>query len=211
MPFGSLLKKSLSRRKSQDGTAEDSRDRESNSSRTGKRGDRGQSETLLIKHVGGDRSAGHHRIPSDEDPSAPSNKLATGLEHRPDKASDLTKDDLNILFSGAPHFTLEKGRRRRLYPQAFYPWNSDLVTGDLQDRRYLEHETFALSTLHAHLPVLDKLEIQPSSLGPLKQEDAWKRPALEVGVFEVPNMLAYQGKEPGTVGPRYFLELSIAD
>jgi hypothetical protein len=73
----------------------------------------------------------------------------------------------------------------------------------------LERETFALCTLHAHLPVLDRPEFQSTSLGPLKQEVAWKRPAFEVGVFEVPNLLAYKGMEPGTVGLKYFLELPI--
>lgn len=123
----------------------------------------------------------------------------------------MTRDDLRIFFSGAPYFMLEQGRRGRSYPQAFYPWNSDLETGDFQDRRFLEHETFALSTLHAHLPVPDRLDLQPSSLGPRKQEDAWKRPVFEVGGYEVSNMLAYQGKEPGTVGLRYILEFPTAD
>jgi hypothetical protein len=37
--------------------------------------------------------------------------------------------------------------------------------------------------LFTHLPVPDRLEFQPSSLGSLRQEDAWKRPAFEIGVF----------------------------
>jgi hypothetical protein len=34
---------------------------------------------------------------------------------------------------------------------------------------------------------------------------------LKLVFFEVPNMLAYQGKELGTVGLRHFLEIPIAD
>jgi hypothetical protein len=48
---------------------------------------------------------------------------------------------------------LEKGRRGRYFPQAFFPFASPLEITDLQDRQYLRHESYALSTLHSHLPI----------------------------------------------------------
>lgn len=125
----------------------------------------------------------------------------------------LTKDDVQHLFSGAPQFTLEKGRRGRYFPQAFFPWNNDLETSDLQDRRYLRHESFALCTLHAHLPIPDEVSWSPGMAPPVKREglETGKRPMFELGIYERPNMLALDGREPGTVGMRYFLERPVAD
>jgi hypothetical protein len=96
------------------------------------------------------------------------------------------------------------------FPQAFFPWNKDLEVSDLQDRHYLSHESFTLTTLHAHLPVPDKVNWTPSSI-PQKQEEAWKRPMLDLGIFETPNMLSVHGREPGTVGLRFFLEVPISE
>lgn len=129
----------------------------------------------------------------------------------PTDANDLSRDDVRHLFSGAPHFTLEKGSHGKSFPQAFFPWDNDLDVADLTGRRWLKHESFALSTLHAHLPIPDELDWQPTSTGPLKKEDSWKRPAFELGIFESPNMLGIDGKEPGTVATRYFLEIPVAD
>ena len=123
----------------------------------------------------------------------------------------LNRDDVRHLFAGAPHFMLEKGSHGRSFPQVFFPWDKSLDVADLQGRRWLRHESFALSTLHAHLPVPDELDWQPTSMGPYKKADAWKRPAFELGIFESPNMLGMDGKEPGTVGLRHFLEMPVAD
>lgn len=117
------------------------------------------------------------------------------------------------LFSGAPQYVLEKGRRGRYFPQAFFPWNNDLEISDLQDRRFLRHESFALSTLHAHLPIPDEVAWKPGMKPPVKKEglDTGKRPMFELGIYERPNMLAVEGREPGTVGMRFFLEHPVAD
>ncbi|ETI23293.1 hypothetical protein G647_05093 [Cladophialophora carrionii CBS 160.54] len=129
------------------------------------------------------------------------------------KKDGLTKEDVEQLFSGAPQFVLEKGRRGRYFPQAFFPWNNDLETSDLQDRRYIKHESFALATLHAHLPIPDEVNWKPGLTAPTKREglDIGKRPMFELGIFERPNMLGLEGREPGTVGMRYFLERPVAD
>jgi len=108
---------------------------------------------------------------------------------------------------------LEKGKHGRNYPQAFFPWNNDLEISDLQDRRYLKHESFALATRHAHLPVPGEVKWKPGMQEPLKTEglDSGKRPMFDLGIFEIPNMLSLEGREPGTVGMRWFLEVPIAD
>ena len=146
------------------------------------------------------------------EPAAPSKPEHTSEEHQFDAsvANGLSKEDVQALFFGAPHFMLEKGRHGKSFPQAFFPWNKDLEVSDLQDRRYLSHESFALITLHAHLPIPDEMSWRPSS-HPQKREEAWKRPMMDLGIFETPNMLSVQGREPGTVGLRFFLEVPISE
>lgn len=124
----------------------------------------------------------------------------------------LTREDARRLFSGAPHFKLEKSTHHgKSLPQVFFPWDNNLDIADLIERRLVRHESFALVTLHAHLPIRDRLERPPRLTEPLIKEDAWKRPSFEIGMFEVPNMLEIDGREPGTVAMRHFLELPIAD
>lgn len=48
---------------------------------------------------------------------------------------------------------LEPGLRHRYFPQTYFPFTSPLDITDLQDRMYLRHESFALCSLHAHLPI----------------------------------------------------------
>lgn len=137
-----------------------------------------------------------------------------GHDHPGNSKAGLTKADVEGLFSGAPQFTLEKGRRGRYFPQAFFPWNNDLEISDLQDRRYLRHESFALSTLHAHLPIPDEVDWKPGKVPPVQTNERLetnKRPMFELGLFERPNMLGLEGQEPGTVSMRYFLERPVAD
>jgi hypothetical protein len=48
---------------------------------------------------------------------------------------------------------------------------------------------------------------------PAKKEglETGKRPMFELGIFERPNMLGIEGREPGTIGMRYFLERPVMD
>jgi len=134
--------------------------------------------------------------------------------HHPTTVSGpLSKGDVRHLFSGAPHFTLEKGGRGRYFPQAFFPWNTTLEISDLQDRRYLRHESFSLATLHAHLPIPDEVSWKPGMRPPVKRDglETGKRPMFELEIYERPNMLSIEGHEPGTVGLRWFLEHPVAD
>ncbi|KAL9108892.1 MAG: hypothetical protein Q9227_006423 [Pyrenula ochraceoflavens] len=123
----------------------------------------------------------------------------------------LTKNDVKHLFSGAPHFMLEAGRHGKYFPQVLFPWNNDLDIADLKDRRFLRHESFALATLHAHLPIPDELTYKLGADAAPSDHGKWTRPPFDASVFEVPNMLGCEGKEVGTIGMRHFLELPVAD
>ncbi|KAJ5367916.1 uncharacterized protein N7496_007676 [Penicillium cataractarum] len=129
--------------------------------------------------------------------------------------SVLTKKDVKALLSGAPHFMLERGKHGRWYPQVIFPWDDHNPSIQrMLDRKPLAHASFTLCTLHAHLPVPDDWAVKggvPIPLQDWHRSGAFKRAAFDVGVFEVPNMLGNNGKEPGTIGFRNFLELSNAD
>ncbi|EPS28383.1 hypothetical protein PDE_03329 [Penicillium oxalicum 114-2] len=129
--------------------------------------------------------------------------------------SVLTKKDVKALLSGAPHFMLERGKHGRWYPQVIFPWDEhNPAIQRMLDRKPLAHASFTLCTLHAHLPVPDDWVVKggvPIPLQDWRRSGAFKRATFDVGIFEVPNMLGNNGREPGTIGFRNFLELSIAD
>lgn len=163
----------------------------------------------------------------DEEPKQPTNihnviehalqNLNTGTATKATKATaksprnGLTKEDVKYLFSGAPHFMLEKGRHNHWYPHVLFPWDTSLPIQDLWDREQLRHESFTLSTLHAHLPIPSKCDHKDSNKQGWQYEEGVKRSTYDLGIFEVPNMLSVNGKEPGAIGFRHFLELATAD
>ncbi|KAJ5110243.1 hypothetical protein N7532_002888 [Penicillium argentinense] len=162
------------------------------------------------------------------EPKQPGN-IQDHLEYRLDKAcrpkddadpstsngSIMTKDEIKALFSGAPHFLLERGKHKRWYPQVIFPWDEHNPSIQrMLDRKPLPHPAFTLCTLHAHLPVPDDWAVRggvPTPIEDWGRRDASRRATFDVGIFEVPNMLANNGREPGTVGFRHFLELPLAD
>ena len=129
--------------------------------------------------------------------------------------SMLTKKDVKAILSGAPHFLLEKGKHRRWYPQVIFPWDEqNPVVQHMWDCKPLPHASFTLSTLHAHLPVPDDWAVKggvPLQVHDWRRTGATNRATFDVGIFEVPNMLSNNGKEPGTVAFRHFLELPVSD
>lgn len=136
-------------------------------------------------------------------------------QQHPHKQPNITKTDLKRIFSGAPHFLLEKGRHDAWYPHAIFPWDLHVTSiQDMWDRQALTHPSFTLSTLHAHLPVPDEWSKKGHTMmwkDDWRKRDVSRRAAFDVGTFELPNMLSVNGKEPGCVGFRYFLELPVAD
>lgn len=156
------------------------------------------------------------RLQGDTQPGTESNsKLKYSRAATTFQLSKLTASDLKALFSGAPHFLLEKGRRDRWFPEVIFPWDEhDPLIQHLWDRKPLPHASFTLSTLHAHLPVPDGwAPNDESDMYPVgfRMTDRPKRATFDLGEFEVPNMLAMNGQEPGSIGFRHFLELPVSD
>ncbi|KAI5292326.1 hypothetical protein KEM52_006436, partial [Ascosphaera acerosa] len=115
------------------------------------------------------------------------------------------------LFSGAPHFMLEKSKGDRSAPLVIFPWDSKATIERLQDRKLLIHPSFTLATVHAHLPVRwTQTGIVRSRDNPRDRQGS-KRASFDIGVFEVPNMLSMMGKEPGCIGFAHFMELPVED
>ncbi|EGC49927.1 conserved hypothetical protein [Histoplasma capsulatum var. duboisii H88] len=133
---------------------------------------------------------------------------ATHLDEFQGSSHSLSEHQLKYLFSGAPHFLLEKGLNR-WYPHVVFPWDRDLRIQHLDDRKALEHPSFTLSTLHAHIPVSPGgggIQIYPDAL---TEKSGCRRPSFDIGVFEVPNMLSSRANEDGCIGFHNFMELPI--
>ncbi|EFQ97105.1 hypothetical protein MGYG_00148 [Nannizzia gypsea CBS 118893] len=124
--------------------------------------------------------------------------------------SPLSGAELRVIFSGAPHFLLEKGNRSHWFPHVVFPWDDSTRIQNLQDRKPLHHASFTLCTLHAHLPAFLERRKTPGGSQDLAELETNKYPAFDIGVFEVPNMLSSRAKERGCVGFRHFMELPIS-
>lgn len=121
-------------------------------------------------------------------------------------------NDVKRVFSGAPHFMLERAQDGKLYPQVIFPWDQDQGIQDLWDRQPLRHTSFTLSTLHAHLPVPDDWSGgRPRTERGKASSIGGKRATFDIGVFEVPNMLGRSTREHGCIAYRTYMELPIAD
>ncbi|RMJ21887.1 hypothetical protein PHISP_07244 [Aspergillus sp. HF37] len=128
----------------------------------------------------------------------------------------LMEKDLKALFSGAPYFFLERGKHYQWHPQVIFPWDDhDSSIQNMWDRKPLPHSSYTLATLHAHLPIPDGWVVKGDR--PVSRS-SWratggvtKRGTFDIGVYEAPNMLSMNGKEPGSIGFRHFLELPVAD
>lgn len=113
--------------------------------------------------------------------------------------SDLIEEDIANLFSGAPLFSVEKIRGRRI-PKVDFPYDDELIIRDVSDSPQLSHEAFSSATLRPHLcQVGHQDEKKGLPLG------------YDINVVEVPSMLSQQGLEPGTVGFDHFLEVPRSD
>ncbi|EDN08530.1 predicted protein [Histoplasma mississippiense (nom. inval.)] len=133
---------------------------------------------------------------------------ATHLNELQGSPHSLSEHQLKYIFSGTPHFLLEKGLKR-WYPHVVFPWDNDLRIQHLDDQKALEHPSFTLSTLHAHIPVSPGgggIQIYPDAL---TEKSGCRRPSFDIGVFEVPNMLSSRANEDGCIGFHNFMELPI--
>ncbi|KAE8374818.1 hypothetical protein BDV26DRAFT_269331 [Aspergillus bertholletiae] len=180
--------------------------------------DHDSTHTSQSKHPTATAVKGHkgsQHSPQAREPSVKEHKH--GGKHVASSSSDcvLSKEDIEILFSGAPFFLLERGKYDHHYPQVIYPFDDhDPTIQNLWDRKPLPHPSYTLCTLHAHLPVPDRWVIskdEPIHLNSWRKTGGPKRATFDIGIFEVPNMLSMNGRDPGAVGFRHFLELPVAD
>jgi hypothetical protein len=125
-------------------------------------------------------------------------KLEEKLEERK-KVELLGEDRIQALFSGAPHFSVDRKNSSPL-PRTAFPWDYELAVRDASDSLQLAQPAFSAATLRPHLPKM-----------PPPQEQEKQFIIYDVGVFEVPSMLGAQGIEPGTVGFVNFLEQTVSD
>ncbi|KAF2639372.1 hypothetical protein P280DRAFT_470744 [Massarina eburnea CBS 473.64] len=115
------------------------------------------------------------------------------------KVDPLSKEHLQSLFSGAPHFFIKHDSDRAI-PATSYPWDEELTVRDVSDAVQLPQPAFSAATLHRHLPVPQQ-----------STEPGKKYCGYNLEVVEMPTMLGSQGLDPGTVGFAHFLELPQAD
>ena len=109
----------------------------------------------------------------------------------------LTEDDVRHLFSGAPQFSAQM-MGGRVQASASFPWDFNLQTRNLRDARQIAHAAFSGCTLYPHLP----------QWGVQNEKDTM---SYDIGLRELPSMLASTGNEPGTVGIGFFVEEPDAD
>ncbi|KAF1996199.1 hypothetical protein P154DRAFT_400126, partial [Amniculicola lignicola CBS 123094] len=117
------------------------------------------------------------------------------------KTEYLTEEQLHSLYSGAPHFGIQ-----RTYhvpsPVVAYPWGNGAKANEATDSVPLAHAAFYAATLVPQY-ALARRGRDPDEYRPYE--------GYEVDVAEVPSMLSAQGTEPGTVGFGHFLQLPISD
>ncbi|KAI9674587.1 MAG: hypothetical protein M1829_003669 [Trizodia sp. TS-e1964] len=123
-------------------------------------------------------------------------------------------DDWKRIFSGAPHFSVAHPDKFKEYGTPFvsFPWDAESdVQATLSDSTGMDHAAFFSATLRPrdNIPSLNMSTIQ-------ENEDPGKEPDVSperqttlsrLHVLESPNMLSFQGVEPGTFGYASFLEI----
>ncbi|KAF2027498.1 hypothetical protein EK21DRAFT_71723 [Setomelanomma holmii] len=117
-----------------------------------------------------------------------------------DKTEALSKEHLRTLFSGAPHFGIQE-EHGRLSPAVSYPWNNEGSTKGLVDSIGTQQPAFAAVSLRDRI-----FKTKQASPSEHKQYQGY-----EGNTVELPDMRSAQGSEPGSIGFRHFLELSISD
>jgi hypothetical protein len=141
-------------------------------------------------------ASGTHHIPP----------FTTGNQSEPDRP--LTEEEIFMMFEGAPCFSVVEGDSGHRPEVVFHGGSATAGSTPAysSDFKPLEHETFTTCTLGVHgvqesedIPFANHLRIRP------QQIDA------KDTIMEAPSMLSANGREPGTVGFEYFLQLPTAD
>ncbi|KOS19833.1 hypothetical protein ESCO_005714 [Escovopsis weberi] len=120
----------------------------------------------------------------------------------------LGDDDIEKLFSGAPHYIV---RAQSYFPGAPHPsvaflYDEDLCIRDLTDHVQVEAAAWSGVTLWPHLT--RDLNRNAEARRDLERS---RKAHFHVRCRERPNMLSMQGLEKGTIGYQAALELSVSD
>ncbi|KAF9639642.1 hypothetical protein BFW01_g11448 [Lasiodiplodia theobromae] len=113
--------------------------------------------------------------------------------------SGLTEDDIPNLFAGAPLFSVDKIKGRRI-PRVDFPYDDTLIVRDVSDSPQLSHEAFSSATLRPHLCQVGH-----------QDEKKGLPMGYDINVVEIPSMLSAQGLDAGTIGFDHFLEIPRSD
>jgi hypothetical protein len=141
-------------------------------------------------------ASGSHHIPP----------FTTGNKPEPDRP--LREEEIFVMFEGAPCFSVVDGKSGHRPDVVFHGGSESAghLPTYLPDFVPLKHETFTTCTLGVH-------EIKESEDIPFASHLRIRSQGTddEATLLEVPSMCSANGREPGTVGFEYFLQLPIAD
>ncbi|GAB7352600.1 hypothetical protein MBLNU459_g2980t1 [Dothideomycetes sp. NU459] len=116
----------------------------------------------------------------------------------------LTQDDYVRMFSGAPEFDVAASRK---HPRPRVTFRGKVTGGPEDARDFLGfgHSTFAATSLGGHR-ITKTLEAVPAAAS---QAATVIDPNEDL--LEMPSMMSFAGRDPGTVGLEYFLQLPVSD
>lgn len=120
------------------------------------------------------------------------------LESKP-----LTNDDVLRLFSGAPEFHVAGSQH---CPRPRVAFRGEITGGPENARDYLdfEHSTFTVMSLSSH-------RVTETSTTVLTQDGESPLADSHDDLLEIPGMASLAGRDPGTVGLEYFLQMPVSD
>jgi hypothetical protein len=128
-------------------------------------------------------------------PAAP----ATSPSMSATPTDNLTEEDIQQLFSGAPYFSASSVAGQ-IQPSISFPWDLELKTRGVSDSKRIPHAAFSGATLYQHLPIVEATDLP--NRGSI---------TYDIGVKEIPSMLAATGTQRGTVGLEFFVQEPEAD
>ncbi|KAH8171808.1 helicase-like protein [Sarocladium implicatum] len=120
----------------------------------------------------------------------------------------LTEDDIEKLFSGAPHFycRAESHFSGAPHPCVAFPFDEELEIRDLTDRVPIDDKAWSGVSAWPHLTRDVRRDVEGK-----RQAEKERKAHFHIKARERPNMLSMQGGEKGTMGFEAALELPVGD
>lgn len=119
----------------------------------------------------------------------------------------LTEDDIEKLFSGAPHFFCRSESHFAGAPQpsVAFPFDEELEVRDLTDRVPINNKAWSGVSAWPHLTRDVRRDSEK------REAEKQRKAHFHIKTRERPNMLSMQGLEKGTMGFEAALELPVGD